>query len=153
MKDLKVGQLTKELVALRLKQMEDPCAVTADLIRQTLLVALKALPVGDPGRGKVIEDAVYGGMQGLLLGDHNLTRGAVLALEAVVHLAMELELDSAEAIKSALTGLSRLRRLLASETLHELHTAVEEHFNGAGEVFSLLLDLQAESGPSRIRSF
>lgn len=141
MEDFKVGQLTKELVAIQLKKMGDPCAVAADLVCRTLRLALKP---GEAGAGKIVEDAVQGGMQGLLLSGGDVPRGGVLVLEAVAELAVELQLDPTEVLKSALMGLARLRRVLLQEQLDELKAGVENHFLGAGEVFATLLAEQPD---------
>jgi hypothetical protein len=141
MEDFKVGQLTKELVAIQLKKMEDPCAVAADLICKTLRVALKS---NQEGGDKIIEDAVLGGMQGLLLAGGDVPRGAILVLEAVADLAAEQGLDPTLAFAGALAGLARLRRVLLPAQLDELKAAVGAHFMGAGEVFSCLLAQQPD---------
>lgn len=151
MEDFKVGQLTKELVAIQLKKMEDPCAVAAGLVCKTLRLAIKP---GETGAGKVIEDAVRGGMQGLLLSGGDVPRGGILVLEAVGELAVELQLDPTETLKSALLGLARLRPVLLQEQLDELKAGVEAHFLGAGEVFAGLLAEQPDPDrPSRQRAF
>ncbi|MDE2292978.1 MAG: hypothetical protein KGL53_12925 [Elusimicrobia bacterium] len=149
--DFKVSQLTKELVAMRLARMEDPCAAAADSIRQTLKVALQALPPGDPERHTVIEDAVRGGMQGLILAEQDVPRGGALVVEAMAELAHDVGMDPSETIKSALAGLAGLKRLLRADHLDALREAIEEHFHGAGEVFSELLAAQPDPGQASRR--
>ena len=146
MDDFKVGQLTKELVAIQLKRKEDPCAVAADIVHRTLRVAIRAIPPGDAGRGLVIEEAIYGGMQAMVLGDHDLSRGSVFLLEGVADLASEFGLDPTEALRSALCGLARLRRLLTVEQLDDLRFAIGERFLGAAEVYAELLEAQPDPG-------
>lgn len=136
MEEFKIGQLTKELVSIQLKKMGDPCAVAAELVRKTLRVALK------PGQAQtedVIADAVQGGLQGLLLCEGDVPKGGVLVLEAVAELSAELQLDPTEALRGALAGLARLRRLLLPDQLAELQAGIEARFQGAGEVFAELL--------------
>lgn len=134
-----LGQLTKELVAVKLKRMADPCATAADLVKQTLAVALKTIRDDAPARSKAIGDACRGGITGLLLADQNLARGAVLLLEAVVELSGHLDLDPGESMRSALRGLSDLKRFLRAEQLDEIEREIGRHFMGAGEVFAGLL--------------
>ncbi|MBI3554204.1 MAG: hypothetical protein HY077_17030 [Elusimicrobia bacterium] len=136
MDEFKVGQLTKELVAIRLKKMADPCAAAADLVKGTLSAALKAMIPGDPGCAKVITDACQGGITGLLLADQNLPKGAALMLEAVAELAVEFDLDPATAMKAALLGISDVRRFARPDQVHEIQREIESHFMGAGEAFS-----------------
>lgn len=137
--NFQIGQLTKELVAVRLKRMADPCAAAADLVKQTLGVALKAAASDPQARDKAFCDACQGGVTGLLLADQNLARGAVLILEAVVELSGQFNLDPGESMRSALRGMSDLRRFLRPDQTDEMVREVGLHFMGAGEVFSAML--------------
>lgn len=144
MEHFKVGQLTKELVAIQLKRMEDPCAAAADSVAKTLRVALKGVGADLPQRGKVIEDAVRGGMQGLLLAEQSVPRGGALVIEAMADLAQDLGLDPQDTLKSALTGLASLKHLLRPDQLDGLREELDAHFHGTGAVFSELLDKQKD---------
>ncbi len=147
-----IGQLTKELVAMKLKKMADPCAAAAELVKQTLTVALAAVKTDAEARSKAIADACKGGMTGLLLADQNLPRGAALTLEAVVELAGRHDLDPGESMRSALRGMAELRRYLREDQLDEIGREIGLHFMGAGEVFAEMLAkpetpaAQAEAG-------
>jgi hypothetical protein len=136
--DFKISQLTKELVTARLKQMEDPCAAAAALVKDALSVALKGLPPGAVAESRVVEDACQGAMTGLLLNDQPLHRGAVLILERVVDLANALNLDQTELMRSALRGIADMRRFVRIEVLGDMRQAIEARFHGAGLAFEAL---------------
>lgn len=142
-----IGQLTKELVAVKLKKMADPCAAAAELVKNTLSVALKACVEDPEARDKAIADACRGGMTGLLLADQSLPKGGALILEAVVELAQQFELHPAEVMKSALKGMADLRRYLRADQLDDIKHEIGAHFMGAGEAFGLAIKLaeQAET--------
>jgi hypothetical protein len=136
MEELEIGQLTKELVAIRLKKMADPCAAAADLVKKTLAVALKGRTTTDAGVCKTITDACQGGITAMLLSDQNLAKGAVLILEGVAELAQELNFDPAACMRAALVGISDVRRFARPDQLHEIAREIETHFMGAGAAFS-----------------
>lgn len=139
--EFRVGQLTKELVAQKLKSMEDPCAVAAGLVRQTLDVALKARPAD---ASQVAADTCYGAMQGLMLAGQDFPKASVMILQAVSDHAASAGLDPTEQMLGALKGFARLSKLCTSEQLHEMKTRIEAAFNGAGEAFSYLLAQQPQ---------
>lgn len=133
MEEFQIGQLTKELVAIRLKKMTDPCAAAADLVKKTLAVTLQNTP--PEHAAKVISDGCQGGITGLLLADQNLSKGAVLILEAVAELAAEHHVDPQEALKAALRGICDMRRFVRPDQLTEIQNEIEAHFDGAGQAF------------------
>jgi hypothetical protein len=142
--DFRIGQLTKELVAQRLKSMEDPCAVAAELVRQTLDVALKSKRAD---AAKIASDTCYGAMQGLMLANQEFTRATVMILQAVNDNATVLGLDPTAQMMAALRGYARLAKLCTIDQIQDMKTRIEANFNGAGEAFSTLLaEEQAEFG-------
>ena len=137
MDDFKIGQLTKELVAAKLRELPDPCAAAVKLSIETLRVALKGVAAGSTGDSAVVADACRGCMTALLLNDQNLPRGAVLLLEGVVELSAELNLDQMELMRCALRGVADMKRF-APQTLADISNAVEARFTGAGQAFDAL---------------
>lgn len=136
MDDFQIGQLTKELVAIRLKKMADPCAAAAELVKKTLTVALKGRLPDDPGNAALITDACQGGITAMLLADQHLPKGAALLLEAVVELANECNLDPAACMRAAMLGISDVRRFARADQVHEIAREIETRYMGAGEAFS-----------------
>lgn len=141
--EFRVGQLTKELVAQKLKSMEDPCAVAAGLVRQTLDVALKTKPADS---AQVAADTCYGAMQGLMLAGQDFPKAAVMILQSVSDHATMVGLDPTEQMMGALKGFAKLSKLCTNEQLHDIKTRIEMNFNGAGEAFSYLLSQQPQDG-------
>jgi hypothetical protein len=136
MDEFQIDQLTKELVRAQLSKLDDPCAVTASLVKQTLSVALYGAKNGEDGPDKLIADACRGGITGLLLSKHDVAKGSVLILGAVSELAAELELDPVSALSSALWGLSDLARFLEPEALSDVQQKLAFSCVGAGEYFA-----------------
>lgn len=142
----KISQLTKELVASELKTATDPCLLAAQTIRKTLNVTLKAVPYGDPAARIAIEDAVRGGLQGLLLAEYDVAKGGLLTLREMANLAQDVGLDPMETLLSAMRGMASLKRLIPPEVMDRLRMDIEAHFHGAGEAFSMLLSEVPDPG-------
>ncbi|MBI3288666.1 MAG: hypothetical protein HYZ74_04015 [Elusimicrobia bacterium] len=133
MDELRIVQLTKEMVAEELRLMGDPCAAAATVVRKTLHAAF--MTQTDTPAPAVIEDAVKGAMTALLLADHSMTRGAILVLEAVVDVAAKRDLDPTESMRAALKGIADLRRFIDPARLDDIRLEIAAHYMGAGEVF------------------
>jgi hypothetical protein len=139
--EFRVGQLTKELVALKLKELQNPCAVAAGLVRQTITVALKARP---EEAEKVVIEACYGGMQGLLLADQDLACGAVLIMGAVCEGAGDVGGDPTALMMFALTGIARFTKFIEHEKIVDISHSLEKRYQGVGVAFSEALSREAE---------
>ncbi len=139
MDELRLVQLTKEMVAEELRLMGDPCAAAANVVRKTLMAALQGAAPGDTPPARVIEDAVKGAMTALLLADQSLTRGAILVVEAVMDAASKRDLDPTESMRAALKGLADLRRFVDPARIDDIRLEIESHYMGAGEAFMELL--------------
>lgn len=136
MDQLRIGELTKEMVAEELRLLGDPCAAAAAVVRKSLTAALKSGPSGGGMRhSQVIEDTVKGAMTALLLADHSLARGGILVLEIVLEVAGECHLDPTESMRAALHALAELRRFVEPARLDDIRLEIEAHYMGAGEVF------------------
>lgn len=145
MDELRIGQLTKEMVAEELRQLADPCATAATVVRKTLSIALNGVPAGGTAPERVIEDAVQGAMTALLLADMSLARGAVLVIEAVHDVASERQIDTMESLRAALRGLADLRRFVTQQRVDEVRHEIETRYMGAGEVFQEYIDADARA--------
>lgn len=143
MENFRLGQLTKELVAAKLRAMDDPCTAAAGIVRATVHVALAA-PLDPAGQGQVIEEACKGGVTGLLLAEQNLAKGAVAILRHVAEVAGERHVDPTLAMESALRGIADLKRFVLPERMEELKNAVDAEFMGAGEFLRLALAAKAK---------
>jgi len=135
MDELRIVQLTKEMVAEELRLLGDPCAAAACVVRKTLMAALQGAAPGDTPPARVIEDAVKGAMTALLLADHSMTRGAILILEAVMDTASKRDLDPTDSMRAALKGLADLRRFVDPSRIDDIRLEIEAHYMGAGDVF------------------
>ncbi|TBR18934.1 hypothetical protein EPO15_14800 [bacterium] len=131
-----IGQFAKELVAIRLQSMDDPCAVAAALVRETALVALQSRP---QDADLVIADACYGSLQALLLAGHDLSRGAALMLAEVQHLGGPLHMNPGLLTEYALEGFARMRRLMTQDQLIDMLEVLESRFAGSGAAFAKAL--------------
>ncbi|MBI4376355.1 MAG: hypothetical protein HY549_07890 [Elusimicrobia bacterium] len=146
MDDLHLRQLTKELVAEKLRSLPDPCATTAELVRKTLLLALKDADLATQER--LAQETCQGAITALLLAQQNLSRGAVKLLEQVADVANDLQLEPAVLMIGAMRGIADLRRFVPPEELFELRKALEARFIGVGEVFATILLQQEKANPT-----
>ena len=135
MDELRIVQLTKEMVAEELRLLGDPCAAAASVVRRTLTAAFQGAAPGDTAPQRIIEDAVKGAMTALLLADHSMTRSSILVVEAVMDVATKRELDPTESMRAALKGLADLRRFVDPARMDDIRLEIEAHYMGAGEVF------------------
>lgn len=135
----KISQLTKELVASELKASADPCLLAAQTIRKTLTITIKAIPPGDPSWKTAIEDAVRGGLQGLILADFDVAKGGIYTLRELTSLGQDLGLDPMETLLSGMRGMASLKRLIPPERMDALRLKIDADYHGAGEAFSALL--------------
>lgn len=139
-----IGQFAKELVAIRLRSTDDPCAVAAALVRETALVALQSRP---QDADRVVADACYGSLQALVLAGHDLSRGAALMLSEVQSLAGPLRMNPAPLTEYALEGFARMRRFMTQDQLIDMLETLESRFTGVGPAFAKALSSQPD--PSR----
>lgn len=147
MDDFRIGQLTKEMVAAKLKAMADPCAEAAALVKRTITVALESYKTGDSGgREKLVQDACQGAMTALLLAEQSLPKGAALVLQAVLEVAQEKGLDLTLATFSALRGIGDMHRFATPTQMDDIRKELEARFMGSGEAFAYTLEaLKAEA--------
>lgn len=137
MDELRIHQLTKEMVAEELRQLGDPCATAAGVVRKTLAAALANSPAGTEGT-RVIEDTVRGAMTALLLADQSLSRGGMQVLEVVLETTAE-HVAPPDAMRAALKGLADMRRFIDPARLDEMRVEIDAKYMGAGEVFAEFL--------------
>jgi hypothetical protein len=134
MEELRIHQLTKEMVAEELRRLGDPCAKAAEIVRATLLAALANPPQGTEGE-RLIEDTVRGAMTALLLADQSLSRGGMLILEVVLESTQEV-VAPGDAMRAALKGLADMRRFIDPNRLEDMRIEIAAKYMGAGEVFT-----------------
>ena len=135
MDELRIHQLTKEMVAEELRILGDPCAAAAAVVQKTLTAALQSAPEGTP-RERIVEDTVKGAMTALLLAEQSLARGGILVLEVVVDAAAMAHMDPTESMRAALKALADLRRFVDPNRIEDIRLAIDAKYMGAGEVFA-----------------
>lgn len=136
-----ISQFAKELVAIRLRDTEDPCAVAAALVRETAEVALKSRP---EEADCVVVDACYGGLQALALAGQDLSRGAALMYAAVMELAEPLGIPQASLSEYAFEGFARMRRLMTQVQVIDMLETLESRHKGAGAGLAKALAAQPD---------
>jgi len=134
MDELRIHQLTKEMVAEELRILGDPCVAAAAVVHKTLSAALASPPEGTTPE-RIVEDTVKGAMTALLLAEQSLARGGILVLEAVVDVAAKAHLDPTEAMSAALRALADLRRFVDPSRIDDIRLAIDAKYMGAGDVF------------------
>lgn len=133
MDELRIGQLTKEMIAEELRRMGDPCAAAAALVKKTLGAALSG--PNKAGAERVIEDTVKGALTALLLADQSITRGSLLMLETVLEVANECSIDPTVSMRAALRAIADLRRFVEPQRLEDIRLSIDAQYMGAGDVF------------------
>jgi hypothetical protein len=144
MEPFRVGQLTKEMVATRLKALGDPCAAAADVVKKTLTICLKGTNGWSEPYCGVFADVCQGGLTGLLLSEQSLAKGATLILHAVAEVCSEQSLDAMDAMRCSLRGMARIKMIARAADIEDMRRAVRLEFMGAGEE----LDRQLEAVPT-----
>lgn len=139
MKDFKIGQLTKVLVAERLRKMDDLCGAASEIVKQVLLVALKSATPADPTWKKIAQDACQGGITAILLSELDVAQGAMKILTATSEAAYELNLDAEEMRDAALRGIVDVRRFLSADKLLALQAELTKRSPKAGKDFAGML--------------
>lgn len=147
----KISQLSKELVAAELRTAPDPYKLAAKTIRETVHAALRAIPSNDPSADLAIQEAVRGGLQGLILADLDVAKGGILVLREILELALDLGRDPQEAILSVMKGIASLKRLVRADQLDKLRLEIDADYHGAGEAFSNLLQRVSDPGAAEKR--
>ena len=150
MDELRIHQLTKEMVAEELRSLGDPCAAAAAVVHKTLTAALLAPPEGTAPE-RIVEDTVKGAMTALLLAEQSLSRGGILVLDAVVDVATKGQLDPTDTMRAALRALADLRRFVDPARIEEIRAAIDAKYMGAGEVFVEYLREQLPEKPAAAR--
>lgn len=138
MDELRIHQLTKEMVAEELRALGDPCAAAAAVVKRTLTAALQSAPEGTSAE-TIVEDSVKGAMTALLLADQSLARGGLLVLDVVLDVTAKADLDPTESMRAALRALADLRRFVDPSRIDDVRLAIESKYMGAGEVFAEFL--------------
>ncbi len=148
MDELRIHQLSKEMVAAELRKLGDPCATAAEVVQRTLAAALVRPPLGTEA-ARLIEDTVRGAMTALLLADQSLSRGGLLILEAVLEITAT-HLEPMAAMHAVLKGLADMRRFATPERLADMRVVIGAKYMGAGEVFDgYLREPLAEPTPTK----
>jgi len=128
-----IGQLTKEMIAGRLGEMEDPCAVAAEVMERALLSALRNSQSLGPTERAMIAEVCHGAITGILLKHQSIPHGAVQIMRAVASASHKLSLDSTEMMMQAVRGIARVRAVASQEQMYQAAYALESEFMGAGE--------------------
>lgn len=130
-----LNQLTKEMIAKRLAEMEDPMDAMAEIVEKALYAALRGAGAFGPREKMLVVETCHGALTAVLLRERNLCQGAVRIIQAVVSVAGRLNLDATDTIKHALIGLARIRKVLTREQLYAIGNAIQEAYMGAGDFF------------------
>lgn len=145
----RVGKLTEALVAANMTGSADPYLMAAKTIRETVTVALRALPSWDPSADLAIEEAVRGGLQALILADLDVARGGYLTLCEMTDMAHELGREPGDTLMCAMRGMASIKRLVPPEQMTRLRQAIDSGYMGAGEAFAGLLRAASDGGQAQ----
>lgn len=132
------GQLTKEMIVSRLKEISDAPGVAAEIARKTIIAGVRATQASRQDPRETVEEICMGAMSGLLLIEKDLPEGAVRILHSMSEASHELHLDPSEMMTWAMAGIARISALVGPDTRWQIRCAIQEAYMGAGEVFDRL---------------
>jgi len=134
-----LAQLTKVMLATRLKEVPDLAEATRQVVFETLKTYLRNLPPGSPELREGVREVARGAVTALLILDQRLPRGTVHVLKGVDLAASSYELDPGEALTWALEGIADLKRFVPMDALLWISQEIEQEFMGTGQVFKACL--------------
>ena len=134
MEEFKISQLVKEMVAVRLRKIDDPCQAAAEVVGKTLLVTLKSFQAPEI-RTRIVADSCYGGLIALVIAGHDLPKGAALFVAEASVAAEQLGLDSVAAMRDAMLGIASAQKILMPEQIGDIRDELERRYHGAGAAF------------------
>jgi hypothetical protein len=135
-----LAQLTKVMLAARLKEVPDLAEATRQVVHETLKTYLRNLPPGSPELKEGVREVARGAVTALLIRDQRLPRGTVHVLKGVELAAASYRLDPSEALAWALEGIADLKRFVPLDALLWISQEIEREFMGTGEAFRACLD-------------
>lgn len=130
LQDAVTQQLRAEFAAVE----DAPKKMAAVAKKHVLAAAKQGLAPKD-----AIAHACHAVMNSLLLIDKPLPKGAVASMHGVNEAAQEQHWDSMEAMSWAMEGIARVKPAVSANVMHEIQSAIDTAFMGAGEAFGNLL--------------
>lgn len=137
MSDYDFEKLGKEM-ASAFKGAEDAADRAGELAR-TLAAKAVSSTRGKQDPKITVAAACRGVMAGVVLNEGDLPKSAVAILQKMAAVAQESNLDPAECMTWAMEGIAPVCKLAPGAAADNVRLAIEEHFMGAGEVFSSIL--------------
>lgn len=142
-----LGQLTKEMVVSRLKEVEDAPAAAAEIVTKTIISAVKSTRAAGQSPRDTVAEITWGAISGLILIEKDLPRGAALLLKGLAEVSASLDLEAADLMTWSLEGMARIAPVATPEIRARLREAIETEFMGVGEVFDGLCEQAKNQAP------
>ncbi|MFA5139976.1 MAG: hypothetical protein WC728_12155 [Elusimicrobiota bacterium] len=152
MESFNLAQLTKEMVVAQIRSLGDPARLASETVRGTLIARLKGHRLSNYEIQEAVSEVCRGAIQGMIITESPMGRGAARALMAAEAAGREAGLDAALVANAAVKGISDARRFVSREVLVLMSRHLEGVRRGAGQSFtSFCTDLNAhQSHPDYI---
>ena len=137
------GQLTKEMIVSRLRDIQDAPAVAAEIAKKTIVAGVKSTQSSAQSPQETVQEICSGTMSGLLLIEKDLPRGAVEILRCLAEAAQELHIDPSELITWAMQGIAKITPFVTPEMRLNICCAIEEAYQGTGEIFTQFCEAES----------
>ena len=135
-----LSHLAQEMVVSRLKGAEDAPAVAAQIARDTIVAGVHGTRSSGQPSEDTVEEICLGIMQGVLLIGSKLPETAVNVLRVMAEAAQAAGLEPSVTMTWAMRGIARMAPLVSVEAQWEIQRAIEEEYQGAGDVFGQFCD-------------
>ncbi len=140
-----LGELTKEMVASRLKSLEDAPAVAAEIVKKTIVAGVQGTRHAGQSPQVSVQQICRGAVAGLLLIDKDLPKSAVCMLDKMAEASQEIQLAPEDLMTWAMEGIASMANVIPLDVQGRIRDAINDKYMGAGEVFEKLC-LQHKKG-------
>lgn len=134
------AELTKNMITSRLKESADAPTMAAEIAKTTIISGVKSIRGSRQDAMEAVRQICFGAMSGLLLIEKDLPLGTIKILQSLTDVSQELQIEPSELMTGAMESVARVSRLVSAETRWKIREALEENFNGTGEVFDKLCE-------------
>ncbi|MBI3549983.1 MAG: hypothetical protein HY078_13175 [Elusimicrobia bacterium] len=126
------------MITGNLKGAANAPLAASEIARKTIVSGITSTKAAGQNPKETLEEICYGAMSGIMLIESDLPQTAVLILKSMNEVAHELHMDPSELMTWAMGGIARISAVTPLQTSFRIREAIEEEYQGAGEVFGQL---------------
>lgn len=129
-------KLSREIVVSQFKGVPDAPDKTADLVKRTLVAAIKGTREAKQAPDEIVRQVVAGSLAGILLIERELPMSAVFILRRTADAAQDVGIDPQEMLTWGLQGIARVMKMVQPPVIVAVQNEIESAFMGAGGIFA-----------------